>query len=123
MKLANTLEAIALSIDQKAVMALSDIRSNRITAARQKLLDIQQAAWAALNEMDSHWEKTERLSVWEIAYGDSQTPLTVKLDGDGGMFVYTGQTEITDLLMTSTLQSIQNIVKRLIIEANTEDGQ
>lgn len=121
MKLANTLEAIALSIDQKAVMALSDIRSNRITAARQHFLDIQQSAYAALSEIDFQAEQDRGLSVFHIKY--ESVPLTVKLNRDGEMYIYMGGVEVSDLLMTSTFKAIERLVNEAIVEANTEDGQ
>ena len=121
MKLANTLEAIGLSIDQKAVMALSDIRSNRIQAARQHFLDIQQSAYAALSEIDYQAEQARGLSVFHIKY--ESVPLTVKLNKDGDFFIYMGNVEVSDLLLTSTFTAIERIVQEAIVERNTEDGQ
>ena len=121
MKLANTLEAIALSIDQKAVMALSDIRTGKIAESRQKFLDIQQAAYAALSEIDFQTEQDRGLSVFHIKY--ESVPLTVKLNKDGDFFIYMGNVEVSDLLLTSTFQAIERLVQEAIVERNTEDGQ
>ena len=121
MKLQNTLEAIALSIDQRATMALSDIRSNRITAARQHFLDIQQSAYAALSEIDFQTEQDRGLSVFHIKY--ESVPLTVKLNRDGEFYVYMGNVEVSDLLLTSTFQAIERLVQEAIVERNTRDFQ
>lgn len=121
MKLANSLEAIALSIDQRATMALSDIRSGRIPASRQHFLDIQQAAYAALSEIDWQTEQDRGLSVYHVQY--ESVPLTVKLNKDGDFYIYMGNVEVSDLLLTSTFQAIERLVNEAIIEANTGDGQ
>ena len=117
MKLANTLEALALQIDQKATMALSDIRNNRTQESRQKFLDIQFYAWSALNDLDGQRSDLTELN---ITYKD--IPLRV-LMGDDEMFVYIENTEITDILMSSTLAGIEAVVKQALIQINTEDGQ
>ena len=117
MKLANTLEAIALSIDQKAVMALSDIRNNRLAESRQKFLDIQFYAWSALNDLDGQRSDLTELN---ITYKD--IPLRV-LMGDDEMFVFIENTEITDILLSSTLTGIEAVAKQTLILLNTEDGQ
>ena len=119
MKLANTLEAIALSIDQRATMALTDIRTGKIAESRQKFIDIQQAAYAALSEID--FQKDRGLSVFHIKY--ESVPLTVKLNRDGEMYIYMGNVEVSDLLLTSTFQAIERLVNEAIVERNTEDGQ
>lgn len=119
MKLENTLEALALQVYHSTDAILTDVRRGNYKASRQKWMDIQQAAWAALNELDH----PSRMTEVRIKFGE--VPLRVLLDQDGGMYVYpaNGEQEITDLLLSSTLQRIEGYVKEALIELNTEDGQ
>jgi hypothetical protein len=117
-KIENSLEAIALSIDQRATMALSDIRNGKIAESRQKFIDIQQAAYAALSDIDWQTEQDRGLSVYHVQY--ESVPLTVKLNRDGEMYIYMGNVEVSDLLLTTTFQAIERLVQEAIVERNTE---
>lgn len=100
MKLENTLESNLRMIMMSTEMALSAVRCGRFDMAKTQLQDIQFYSYALLSELDS--KPRGKLINF------NGLPLRVIRQDDGSLFVFAKDgTELTDLLMSQTLDRIE----------------